>query len=139
MQLAVDDMGAGYSGLSQIMAVHPRYLKLDRSLVQGIDVDKDRAALVGALADYATRVGSLLVAEGMESAAELHTLIELGVPLAQGFYLARPAPPWPSVAAALSRRAEKVGYAVRRAPRGSASSARPGSTTTSLHAARSSG
>ncbi|HEX3910891.1 MAG TPA: EAL domain-containing protein [Solirubrobacteraceae bacterium] len=97
-QMAVDDMGAGYSGLGQIMAVHPRYLKLDRSLIKGIDEDLERAALVGALADYATRVGSLLVAEGMESEAELRTLIELGVPLAQGFYLSRPARPWPTVA-----------------------------------------
>jgi diguanylate cyclase (GGDEF)-like protein len=96
-QMAVDDMGAGYSGLGQIMAVHPSYLKLDRSLISGIDVDQERAALVGALADYATRVGSLLVAEGMETAEELQALIELGVPLAQGFYLARPAAPWPLV------------------------------------------
>ncbi len=107
-QMAVDDMGAGYSGLGQIMAVHPRYLKLDRSLVRGIDVDSDRAALVGALADYAGRVGSLLIAEGMESASELRTLIELGVPLAQGFYLARPGAPWPSVAPGLLTRATEL-------------------------------
>jgi EAL domain-containing protein (putative c-di-GMP-specific phosphodiesterase class I) len=98
-QMAVDDMGAGYSGLGQIMAVHPSYLKLDRSLISGIDADRDRAALVGALADYAGRVDSLLVAEGMETAEELRTLIELGVPLAQGYYLARPAAPWPTVRA----------------------------------------
>jgi diguanylate cyclase (GGDEF)-like protein len=96
-QMAVDDMGAGYSGLGQIMAVHPSYLKLDRSLISGIDADRDRAALVGALADYAARVDSLLVAEGMETAAELRTLIELGVPLAQGYYLSRPSAPWPTV------------------------------------------
>jgi diguanylate cyclase (GGDEF)-like protein len=96
-QMAVDDMGAGYSGLGQIMAVHPSYLKLDRSLISGIDTDRDRAALVGALADYAARVDSLLVAEGMETAEELRTLIELGVPLAQGYYLSRPAAPWPTV------------------------------------------
>jgi diguanylate cyclase (GGDEF)-like protein len=96
-QMAVDDMGAGYSGLGQIMAVHPSYLKLDRSLISGIDVDRERSALVGALADYAARVGSLLVAEGMETAEELRTLIELGVPLAQGYYLARPGEPWPMV------------------------------------------
>jgi diguanylate cyclase (GGDEF)-like protein len=96
-QMAVDDMGAGYSGLGQIMAVHPSYLKLDRSLISGIDTDRDRAALVGALADYASRVDSLLVAEGMETAEELRTLIELGVPLAQGYYLSRPAAPWPTV------------------------------------------
>jgi EAL domain-containing protein (putative c-di-GMP-specific phosphodiesterase class I) len=97
-QMAVDDMGAGYSGLNQIMAVHPRYLKLDRSLISGIDVDHERSALVAALANYAERVGSLLVAEGMETESELRTLIELSVPLAQGFYLARPGRPWPSLA-----------------------------------------
>jgi EAL domain-containing protein (putative c-di-GMP-specific phosphodiesterase class I) len=97
VQMAVDDMGAGYSGLSQIMAVHPRYLKLDRSLVAGIDADYQRRALVAALASYAERVGSLLVAEGMETEAELLTLIELGVPLAQGFYLCRPGRPWPGL------------------------------------------
>jgi EAL domain-containing protein (putative c-di-GMP-specific phosphodiesterase class I) len=94
-QLAVDDMGAGYSGLRQITTVHPRYLKLDRSLIGGIDRDQDRAALVGALVGYSKQVGSLLVAEGIEHAAELRLLRELGVPLAQGFYTGRPALPWP--------------------------------------------
>jgi diguanylate cyclase (GGDEF)-like protein len=97
-KLAVDDMGAGYSGLRQITTVHPSYLKLDRSLITGIDEDDDRQALVGALVGYATHVGSLLVAEGVEIASELSTLIELGVPLVQGFYLGRPTAPWPQVA-----------------------------------------
>jgi diguanylate cyclase (GGDEF)-like protein len=96
--MAVDDMGAGYSGLAQIMAVQPRYLKLDRSLVTGVDADRERAALVGALSDYASRVGSLLVAEGIETAAELRALVELGVPLVQGIHLARPGRPWPKLA-----------------------------------------
>jgi EAL domain-containing protein (putative c-di-GMP-specific phosphodiesterase class I) len=98
-RLAVDDMGAGYSGLRQITTVHPSYLKLDRSLVSGIDGDSDgeRAALVGALAGYSRQVGSLLVAEGVETEAELLILQRLGVPLIQGFYLGRPGPPWPVV------------------------------------------
>jgi diguanylate cyclase (GGDEF)-like protein len=93
--LAVDDMGAGYAGLRQITAVHPDYLKLDRSLVSGIDADADRAALVSAMVDYAERVGALVVAEGVETEAELSSLADLGVPLVQGFLLARPAPGWP--------------------------------------------
>jgi diguanylate cyclase (GGDEF)-like protein len=97
VRLAVDDMGAGYSGLRQITTVQPSYLKLDRSLVSGIHADDDRAALVSALVGYAEHVGSLLVAEGIEQAAELRTLQELGVPLAQGFYLGRPSAPWPQV------------------------------------------
>ncbi len=102
-RLAVDDMGAGYSGLRQITTVQPSYLKLDRSLVSGIDGDGDRAALVSALVGYAEHVGSLLVAEGIENHAELLTLLELGVPLAQGFYLGRPAVPWPCVEACAAR------------------------------------
>jgi EAL domain-containing protein (putative c-di-GMP-specific phosphodiesterase class I) len=93
-QLAVDDMGAGYSGLRQIVAVRPSYLKLDRSLVCDIDHDTDRAALVGALVGYAAQVGGLLVAEGIESPAELRRLRELGVPLGQGFHLGRPEASW---------------------------------------------
>jgi EAL domain-containing protein (putative c-di-GMP-specific phosphodiesterase class I) len=94
-RLAVDDMGAGYSGLRQITTVHPSYLKLDRSLVSGIDSDGERAALVQALAGYSIQVGSLLVAEGVETEAELRTIRRLGVPLVQGFYLSRPGRPWP--------------------------------------------
>ncbi|MGH2864348.1 MAG: EAL domain-containing protein [Solirubrobacteraceae bacterium] len=96
-RLAVDDMGAGYSGLRQITTVLPSYLKLDRSLVTDIDSDPDRAALVGALAGYAKQVGSLLVAEGVETEAELNAIRRLGVPLVQGFYFSRPAPPWPEI------------------------------------------
>jgi EAL domain-containing protein (putative c-di-GMP-specific phosphodiesterase class I) len=102
VQLAVDDMGAGYSGLRQITSVRPAYLKLDRSLVSDIDGDEERAALVGALAGYAKQVGSLLVAEGVENGAELAAVRKLGVPLVQGFYLGRPAPPWPTVSIARS-------------------------------------
>ena len=96
-RLAVDDMGAGYSGLRQITAVHPSYLKLDRSLVSGIDEDDERAALVGALAGYSKQVGSMLVAEGVETEAELSAIRRLGVPLVQGFYLGRPGAPWPQL------------------------------------------
>jgi EAL domain-containing protein (putative c-di-GMP-specific phosphodiesterase class I) len=96
--LAVDDMGAGYSGLRQITAVLPRYLKLDRSLVTGIDSDSERSALVSALAGYSRQVGCLLVVEGVESAAELAAVRRLGVTLVQGFVFARPGPPWPRVA-----------------------------------------
>lgn len=101
--LAVDDMGAGYSGLRQVTAVKPKYLKLDRSLIQGIDRNPEQAALVGALVGYAQRVDSLLVAEGIETAAELQVLVELRVPLAQGFHLARPGAPWQAPKLALSQ------------------------------------
>ncbi|HSS42633.1 MAG TPA: EAL domain-containing protein [Solirubrobacterales bacterium] len=94
-QIAVDDVGAGYSGLRQITAVVPDYLKLDRALVAGIDRDPDRAALVGALTGYAAQVGSKLVAEGIEHEEELECLRGLEVPLGQGFHLGVPGKPWP--------------------------------------------
>lgn len=96
-RLAVDDVGAGYSGLRQITEVLPEYLKLDRYLVAGIDTDADRAALVGAVAGYADHVGSLLVAEGIERPSELRRLQSLDVPLVQGFQLGVPAEPWPAI------------------------------------------
>jgi diguanylate cyclase (GGDEF)-like protein len=96
---AVDDMGAGYSGLGQITALNPSYLKLDRSLIRGIDADPDRAALLRALAGYAEHTGALLVAEGVETGEELAALVAVGVPLIQGYYFGRPAPPWPKVTA----------------------------------------
>jgi len=95
--LAVDDMGAGYSGLRQITALNPAYLKLDRAIVSGIEPGSPRAALVEALVGYAERTGSRLVAEGVETRDELEVLAELGVPLIQGFYFGRPAAPWPEL------------------------------------------
>jgi EAL domain-containing protein (putative c-di-GMP-specific phosphodiesterase class I) len=102
-RLAVDDMGAGYSGLRQITTVRPSYLKLDRSLCSGIDNDPERAALVGALTGYAAQVGSLLIAEGIETTDELQAMRRLGVPLVQGFRLSRPGAPWPEPDAEASR------------------------------------
>ncbi|MFZ2050050.1 MAG: EAL domain-containing protein, partial [Solirubrobacteraceae bacterium] len=110
-RLAVDDMGAGYSGLRQITSVRPGYLKLDRSLISGIDRDRDRAALVGALVGYSNQVGSLLVAEGIEHSAELRVLSGLGVPLAQGYYTGRPGRPWPDVRVARATSAAESGSA----------------------------
>jgi len=83
--------------------VHPTYLKLDRSLIKDIDLDPDRGALVSALIGYASQTGGYLVAEGVETAAELETLVQLGVTLVQGFFLAHPAPPWPAVVSARAK------------------------------------
>jgi EAL domain-containing protein (putative c-di-GMP-specific phosphodiesterase class I) len=99
IRTAIDDMGAGYSGLRQIATVHPTYLKLDRSLITDIDRDPDRGALVSAMIAYAKQTGGYLVGEGVETAAELETLQQLGVTLVQGFFLGRPAPPWADIAA----------------------------------------
>jgi EAL domain-containing protein (putative c-di-GMP-specific phosphodiesterase class I) len=98
LNFAVDDMGAGYSGLRQITTVRPTYLKLDRSLISGIDSDPDRGALVSAMLGYVRQTGGHLIAEGVETEAELETLQRLGVTLIQGYLLGRPAAPWPALA-----------------------------------------
>ncbi|MCW2992925.1 MAG: hypothetical protein JWQ18_420, partial [Conexibacter sp.] len=94
VRLAIDDMGAGYSGLRQVTALRPTYLKLDRSLITGIDADVHRAALVEALVGYANRTSGMLVAEGVETEAELRTVAALGVGLVQGWFYGRAEPPW---------------------------------------------
>lgn len=91
-QIAVDDAGAGYSGLKHIVAVKPSILKLDRSLIAELDKDDVKRSLVEMLATFAHRIGARLVAEGIERPEELETLQTMGVPLAQGFFLAMPAP-----------------------------------------------
>jgi len=110
VRLAIDDMGAGYSGLRQITALRPTYLKLDRSLITGIDADVHRAALVEALVGYANRTAGMLVAEGVETEAELRTVAELGVPLVQGWFYGRAEAPWTTP---VSRRAPPAALPVR--------------------------
>lgn len=95
--LAVDDMGAGYSNLRQVIALAPTMLKLDRTLVRGIDRDPSQRLLIDALTGYAQRTGAEIVAEGIETESELEVIRALGISYGQGYLLARPAPPWPSV------------------------------------------
>jgi len=92
--IALDDAGSGYSGLQRLLALRPDLMKLDRSLVAGIDGDEAKRACVEMLGVLATRLGSLMLAEGIERIEELRTIISLGVPLAQGYLLGRPAAPW---------------------------------------------
>jgi len=94
---AVDDAGAGYAGLQQILQLRPAVLKLDRALVAGIDGDEAKLALVEMLGLFASRVDAWVLAEGVETEAEAFSLVDLGVPLAQGWLFGRPAPPWASL------------------------------------------
>jgi len=89
--VAMDDCGAGYSGLNRLVALRPDFAKVDMALVRGVDRDSAKAQLVGALVSFARRAGIAVIAEGVETAAELHTLGELGVGYVQGFLLAKPA------------------------------------------------
>lgn len=88
--LAVDDAGAGFANLSQILQLRPDVIKLDISLTRGIDTDPVRAALTRALVSFSESIGALLVAEGIETYAEHERLLALGVRHGQGYYIAKP-------------------------------------------------
>ena len=93
IRIAVDDTGAGYSGLRHVLMLRPDVLKLDTDLTHGIHRDPARRALATALVTFAHEIHATIVAEGIETSDELETLTRLGVPLGQGYYLGRPAPP----------------------------------------------
>lgn len=90
--LAVDDAGAGYSSFRHILTLKPDLIKLDISLTRDIDSDPARRALAVALIRFAEETGSKIVAEGVETQAELDTLRSLRVNKAQGYLLGRPQP-----------------------------------------------
>jgi EAL domain-containing protein (putative c-di-GMP-specific phosphodiesterase class I)/GGDEF domain-containing protein len=89
-RVAVDDAGAGYSSLQAIAEVSPDYVKIDRSLVDGIDTNPNKRTLLTFLTQFASQIGTHLIAEGIETLSQLTTLGELGVDYGQGFYLAYP-------------------------------------------------
>jgi EAL domain-containing protein (putative c-di-GMP-specific phosphodiesterase class I) len=88
--LAVDDAGAGFASLKHITVLRPDFVKVDRDLIAGIDTDETKAAAVEALGLFTSRLDSWLVAEGVETCAELDRLLSLRVPLVQGYGLGRP-------------------------------------------------
>jgi PAS domain S-box-containing protein len=93
VRIAVDDAGAGYASFRHILKLRPDYIKLDRALIDGIDGDAAKRALAGAFVAFGDELDVLIVAEGVETAAELSAARALGVHAAQGFHTGRPAPP----------------------------------------------
>jgi EAL domain-containing protein (putative c-di-GMP-specific phosphodiesterase class I)/DNA-binding NarL/FixJ family response regulator len=100
-RLAVDDVGRGFSGLGHVVELAPDILKLDRSLVSSVDSDAAKSALIARLTSFGDEVGMEVVAEGIETEAELDTLRALGVRNGQGFLLGRPGPIPPTIEGAL--------------------------------------
>jgi len=91
VRVAVDDAGAGVANFAHIVELRPAFVKLDMRLVRGIEADRTRQALVLGLLHFASESGSQTIAEGVETEEELAVLRELGVPLAQGYLVGRPA------------------------------------------------
>jgi EAL domain-containing protein (putative c-di-GMP-specific phosphodiesterase class I) len=90
VKIAVDDAGSGYASMRHILNVHPDYIKLDISLTHDIDRDGTRRALARSLIEFGRETQCKIVAEGVETEAEMAVLRELGVYAAQGYLLARP-------------------------------------------------
>jgi EAL domain-containing protein (putative c-di-GMP-specific phosphodiesterase class I) len=94
--VAIDDAGAGYGSLQCLAEVRPEWLKIDISLVRGVDTDEVRSQLIESIVTFAARVGVKLIAEGIETMGELEKLRELNVEFGQGFLFTVPVEPFPA-------------------------------------------
>jgi EAL domain-containing protein (putative c-di-GMP-specific phosphodiesterase class I) len=93
LRLAIDDVGAGFSSLRHIVVTQPDVIKIDRSIVSGLDTDPVLSTLVGSLVDFARGLSARVVAEGVETAEEAAVLRRIGVDSGQGWHFGRPAVP----------------------------------------------
>lgn len=89
-QIAIDDVGSGYSGLNIITDVRPHFIKLDMKLTRNINKDRTKQLLVRSLCEFANYSQIHIIAEGIETMEELHTLIDIGVHFGQGYYIQKP-------------------------------------------------
>ena len=92
VELAIDDAGAGFASLRHILELRPAFVKVDRSIVAGVDTDLARQALMVGLRHFVGATHCRLIAEGIETDAELATLQSLDIGLGQGYLLGRPLP-----------------------------------------------
>jgi EAL domain-containing protein (putative c-di-GMP-specific phosphodiesterase class I) len=96
-RIAIDDLGAGYAGLTHVARLHPDVVKLDLSLVQGVTESHTHARLVAAMIGVCRELGIAVIGEGVETAGTRDKLLELGCSLQQGYLFARPGRPFPAV------------------------------------------
>ena len=87
---ALDDYGSGYSNERSLLELSPNYIKIDLSIIRDIDTDANKRQIVSNTVSYAHQRGMKVVAEGLETADEVRTVLSLGVDLLQGFFLAMP-------------------------------------------------
>jgi EAL domain-containing protein (putative c-di-GMP-specific phosphodiesterase class I) len=96
-QIAVDDMGAGYAGLTSFALLEPDYVKLDMSLIRDVHLSATKQKVIRSMTDLCKDMGMKVVAEGIETRDELEALLEIGCDLFQGFLFAKPGPAFPQV------------------------------------------
>ncbi|WP_426997642.1 EAL domain-containing protein [Pseudarthrobacter sp. N5] len=90
LRIAIDDADSGFGSMSRVLHLKPDFIKLGRSVIDGVDVDAGQHALAASMVEFATQIGAVLVAEGIETSAELAALSELGITAGQGYLLGRP-------------------------------------------------
>ena len=93
LQIAIDDLGEGFSSLRLWSELRPEYIKIDKYFIQGLDEDLVKQQFVRSISDIAQQSRAKVIAEGIETVAELQVLRSLGIEYGQGFLLARPASP----------------------------------------------
>jgi len=95
--IAMDDTGSGYSSLESLVELKPHFIKLDISIVRDLDKNLLKKELVKAIGGLASQMNSTIIAEGIETEAELLTLREIGVNVGQGYLFAKPGPAFPTI------------------------------------------
>lgn len=96
-RIAVDDLGAGYAGLTSLALLHPEIVKIDMELVRNIHCTPTKHKLVAAVITLCRELGADVIAEGIENIDEFRALASIGCDLMQGYYFARPGAPYPAV------------------------------------------
>jgi EAL domain-containing protein (putative c-di-GMP-specific phosphodiesterase class I) len=97
-RIAIDDLGAGYAGLTSFTLLEPDVVKLDMELVRGIDTHRTKQSIVTSMVTLCHEMHVEVVAEGVETSAERDVLVDLGCDLLQGYLFAKPGPPFPDYA-----------------------------------------
>ncbi|MGE3674202.1 MAG: EAL domain-containing protein, partial [Polyangiaceae bacterium] len=96
-RIAVDDLGAGYAGLTSFALLEPDIVKLDMTLIRDVHQAPTKQKLIRSIAQLCADMGMLVVGEGVETREERDTLIELGCDLLQGYFIAKPGPAFPEL------------------------------------------
>jgi EAL domain-containing protein (putative c-di-GMP-specific phosphodiesterase class I) len=97
-RIAVDDLGAGYAGLTSFALLEPEIVKFDMTLVRDVQKSATKQKLIRSMAELCHDMGMLVVGEGVETAAERDMLVDLGCDLLQGYLFAKPGKPFPTIA-----------------------------------------
>jgi EAL domain-containing protein (putative c-di-GMP-specific phosphodiesterase class I) len=112
--IAIDDVGAGYSNFDRIAVIKPEIIKVDRSIISGIDQDYYKREAFKTLVGLARKIGSLILAEGVETVEEVLCVMDCDADLLQGFYFSRPHPEWEDVRSELGDKIDATDKMLRK-------------------------